>query len=129
MAFRGAIQGERAKMTDTAGIADIFDGAVHEELSWNELNNDEVEWSVTTSQDTVPIIERNLAQRIHSDGWFKKRNGKHIASIPSVVWLSAKDAGWNLSDRKELYLFLDMHPAFATADYRPKAARSGIIIK
>jgi hypothetical protein len=110
-------------------VPDIFDGVVHEDLDFKYLGGDEFSWKVTSWQDNVPIISRNLAEKVHSDGFFKKRNGKKIASIPSLAYLEAERQGWDLNNRRELFRFLDLHPEFATSDYRPKESRKGIIIK
>lgn len=109
---------------------------------WQELpESDIVDYSrVTVTPDgyehiqhfgQVVSLKENEFQKLNdpANGFTEGRHFRKIASIPIVAELQAKQQGYDLSDRKDLEKFLDLHPEYQTVEYLHSKRDARIIIK
>ena len=73
---------------------------------------DEENFVITHNQDEVQTLKRNAFERLH--GTNKQKLFRKIASIPSTAVRLAEQAGYDMSNRNDVKLFLKRHPEYST---------------
>lgn len=85
-----------------------------------EFSQDGTEFKAKTSwvNDNVPCLTyAKMLRENGGNGFWNKRSGRHIASVPAFALALAERQGINTSDQKQLREWLDQHPQYWTVEH------------